>query len=69
MVSAAGADALGLVFYPNSKRNISIEQAAEICQALPPFVTTVGLFLDAEVSFVEQVLAAVPFSLLQFHCS
>ena len=69
MVSAAGADALGLVFYPNSKRNISIEQAAEICQALPPFVTTVGLFLDAEVSFVEQVLAAVPLSLLQFHGS
>ncbi|MFZ1387430.1 MAG: phosphoribosylanthranilate isomerase [Thiolinea sp.] len=69
MVSAAGADALGLVFYPKSKRNINIEQAAEICQALPPFVTTVGLFLDAEPSFVEQVLAAVPLNLLQFHGS
>lgn len=69
MVSAAGADALGLVFYPKSKRNISIEQAAEICQALPPFVTTVGLFLDAEPSFVAQVLAAVPLNLLQFHGS
>ena len=69
MVSAAGADALGLVFYPNSKRYVSIEQAAAICTATPPFVATVGLFLDAEASFVEQVLAAVPLTLLQFHGS
>lgn len=69
MVSAAGADALGLVFYPNSKRNLSIEQAAEICKAIPPFVATVGLFLDAEARFVEQVLAAVPLTVLQFHGS
>lgn len=69
MVSAAGADALGLVFYAKSKRNVSIKQAAEICKTVPPFVATVGLFLDAEVSFVEQVLAAVPLTLLQFHGS
>lgn len=69
MVSAAGADALGLVFYPKSRRNIELQQAAAICQALPPFVSTVGLFLDAEASFVEQVLAAVPLTLLQFHGS
>lgn len=69
MVSAVGADAVGLVFYPNSRRYISIEQAATICKAMPPFVATVGLFLDAEVSFVKQVLAAVPLTLLQFHGS
>lgn len=69
MVSAAGADALGLVFYSKSKRNVSLQQAAEICHALPPFVTTVGLFVDAEASFVEEVIGRVPLTLLQFHGS
>lgn len=69
MVSAAGADALGLVFYAKSKRNVSLEQAAAICKAVPPFVASVGLFLDAEAAFVEQVLAAVPLTVLQFHGS
>lgn len=69
MVSAAGADALGFVFYPKSKRNVSIEQAAEICKLVPPFVATVGLFLDAEAGFVREVLAAMSLSLLQFHGS
>lgn len=69
MVSAAGADALGLVFYAKSKRHVSLEQAAEICKAVPPFVATVGLFLDAEASFVREVLGAMPLSLLQFHGS
>lgn len=69
MVSAAGADALGLVFYAKSKRNVSLEQAAAICKAVPPFVASVGLFLDAEAAFVKQVLAAVPLTVLQFHGS
>lgn len=69
MVSAAGADALGLVFYSKSKRNLSIKQAAEICKVAPPFVATVGLFLDAEASFVRDVLASMTLSLLQFHGS
>ena len=69
MVSAAGVDAVGLVFYPKSTRNLSIAQAAEICRALPPFVTTVGLFLDADADFVREVLAAVPLDVLQFHGS
>ena len=69
MVSAASVDAVGLVFYPKSKRNLSIAQAADICRALPPFVTTVGLFLDAEADFVREVLAAVPLDVLQFHGS
>ncbi len=63
----AGADAIGLVFYDKSPRHVSIEQAAEICAALPPFVSSVGLFLDPSADFVESVLASVPLDLLQFH--
>ncbi|MFP3873303.1 MAG: phosphoribosylanthranilate isomerase [Thiohalophilus sp.] len=63
----AGADAIGLVFYPHSPRVVEIDQAREIIAALPPFVTTVGLFVDAEEATVCRVLAAVPLDLLQFH--
>ncbi|EIJ34177.1 phosphoribosylanthranilate isomerase [Thiothrix nivea] len=69
MVSAAGVDAIGLVFYPKSKRHVDIAQATEICRAVPPFVTTVGLFLDAQPDFVRTVLASVPLDVLQFHGS
>lgn len=63
----AGADAIGLVFYPPSPRAIDAQTAAQICRALPPLVDKVGLFVNASVSEVEQVLATVPLSLLQFH--
>lgn len=69
MASAAGVDAVGLVFYAKSSRNVSVQQAAEICAALPPFVSSVGLFLDATEDFVNEVLDAVPLDLLQFHGS
>ncbi|WP_107866569.1 phosphoribosylanthranilate isomerase [Agitococcus lubricus] len=62
-----GADALGFVFYAPSPRAVTIAQAKAIIAALPPFVTTVGLFVDAEVTEVQQTLAEVPLSLLQFH--
>ncbi|WP_126455998.1 phosphoribosylanthranilate isomerase [Sulfuriflexus mobilis] len=65
----AGADAIGLVFYPKSPRAVTIEQAAEICAALPPFVTAVGLFVDAEHFSIDDVLRGVPLDLLQFHGS
>lgn len=64
-----GADALGFVFYPGSPRHIDIEQAAELVAALPPFVASVALFMDAEADYVREVLAAVPIDLLQFHGS
>lgn len=64
---AAGADALGFVFYAPSPRAVSAEQAAAIIAQLPPFVTTVGLFVDASAEFVHATLAATPLSLLQFH--
>lgn len=65
--AAAGADAIGLVFYPRSSRHIDIGRAAEICGALPPFITTVALFVDAPPAEIESVLARVPIDLLQFH--
>jgi phosphoribosylanthranilate isomerase len=65
--ASAGADAIGLVFYGASPRNVDVQQAAAICAALPPFVTTVGLFVDASVDEVNAVLQRVPLDLLQFH--
>lgn len=62
-----GADAIGLVFYPGSARNVALDRAAEVASVLPPFVTSVGLFVDPEASWVRQVLARVPLDLLQFH--
>jgi phosphoribosylanthranilate isomerase len=63
----AGADAIGLVFYPSSPRAVSIEQAARICAALPPLIAAVGLVVDAEPAQVHAVLQRVPLALLQFH--
>jgi len=62
-----GVDALGLVFYAKSPRNIELQQAQDICQALPGFVTTVALFLNPQASLVNQVLDNVNIDCLQFH--
>lgn len=62
-----GVDAIGLVFYEKSPRNVSVEQAKVICDALPAFVTVVSLFLNPDVKQVEEVLAACPIDLIQFH--
>jgi phosphoribosylanthranilate isomerase len=63
----AGADAVGLVFYPPSPRNVTLERAAEIARALPPFVPAVALFVDPTPSEVEAVLERCPVGALQFH--
>ena len=63
----AGADALGFVFYEKSPRHVSIAAAAALLRELPPFVQSVGLFVNAEPAFIEAVLQAVPLDLLQFH--
>jgi phosphoribosylanthranilate isomerase len=63
----AGTDAVGFVFYPKSPRYIEPARAAEIVAALPPFVTTVGLFVNAAPEFVNEILAIAPLNLLQFH--
>lgn len=62
-----GADAIGLVFYPPSPRHVSPAQAAAIATVLPPFVTTVGLFVNPDATEVESVLRALRLDMLQFH--
>ncbi|MBU0498911.1 MAG: phosphoribosylanthranilate isomerase [Gammaproteobacteria bacterium] len=63
----AGADAIGLVFYPPSPRCVSIEQAESIVSRLPPFVSVVGLFVNAERGEIEAALKRVSLDLIQFH--
>jgi phosphoribosylanthranilate isomerase len=63
----AGADAIGLVFYANSPRNLDIPAASTIAAAVPPLVCVVALFLDPEPELVRTVLQAVSVDLLQFH--
>lgn len=63
----AGADAIGLVFYPPSPRFLSTERAVEIRDALPPFVQTVALFVNPDAAQVSQVLQRVRPGALQFH--
>ena len=62
-----GADAIGLVFYPPSPRAVDIAIAVDIARALPPFVSCVGLFVDATAAEIDQILSQVPLSVLQFH--
>ena len=63
----SGADAFGLVFYDKSPRHVSLQRAAEIVRAVPPFVTVVGLFVNPSVEYVREVLARLPLDVLQFH--
>lgn len=66
-VADAGADAVGLVFYSASPRAVDLAQARAIRAVLPPFVTVVGLFVDAAVAFIEQICSGVRLDCLQFH--
>ncbi len=66
-VAASGADAMGLVFFPESPRNVTPERAGEILDELPPFVTRVGLFVNPEPDQVEAVLKKCALDVLQFH--
>ena len=63
----AGADAGGFVFFEPSPRNVSVDTAKTILANLPPFVTSVGLFVNADDRFLGGVLDALPLDLLQFH--
>lgn len=65
--AAAGADAIGLVFWAGSSRFVDMETARAICRALPPLVSRVGLFMDAGAGEVETVLEQVGLDWLQFH--
>jgi len=63
----AGADAIGLVFWPGTPRVVQAAQAQAIVHAMPPFVSIVGLFVDPTAEEVNAVLETVPLDLLQFH--
>lgn len=65
--ASAGADAIGLVFYPRSPRAVTAAQAAAIATMLPPFINLVGLFVNASRDTLNAVLEQVPLGLLQFH--
>ncbi|MFT4069790.1 phosphoribosylanthranilate isomerase [Paraburkholderia sp.] len=62
-----GADAIGLVFYPPSPRSVSVAQAVELVHDLPPFVSIVGLFVNATSDWIREVASNVNLTLLQFH--
>jgi phosphoribosylanthranilate isomerase len=62
-----GADAIGLVFYAPSPRAVTVAQAQDIIVGLPPFVSIVALFVDADPEYVNTCLATLPISILQFH--
>jgi len=64
---AAGADAIGFVFYPPSPRYVTPQRAAELVRRIPPFVEVVGLFVNASAVAVAAACAAAPLNLLQFH--
>lgn len=63
---AAGADAIGFVFYPPSPRNLDIARAAELVRQVPPFVTRVGLFVNPDPQVLADTLAAVPLDIVQY---
>jgi phosphoribosylanthranilate isomerase len=63
----AGADAVGFVLYPRSPRHVPIERAAALAKRLPPFVTAVALFVNAEAQQISAATQAIPNLLLQFH--
>ena len=64
---AAGADAIGFVFYPDSPRYVSPQRAAQLARRIPPFVDVVGLFVNAAPAAVQEACSALPLNILQFH--
>src|ERR1700737_3596477 len=64
---ALGADAVGLVFYPPSPRAVGVAEAIELVKGLPPFVSAVGLFVNATCDWVSEVTSNVPLTMMQFH--
>jgi phosphoribosylanthranilate isomerase len=65
--ASLGVDAIGLVFYAKSPRAVSLAQAATISSGIPPFMTKLGLFVDADPGVVREAIDAAALDLLQFH--
>ena len=62
-----GADAIGFVFWPHSARYIDPESARRIAEVIPPFICTVGVYVDPDAAWVEETARAAKLNLLQFH--
>jgi phosphoribosylanthranilate isomerase len=69
LAARLGASAIGFIFYRGSRRYIPPAQAAAIARALPPFISTVGVFVDPSPEEVDSVLQVVPLSWIQLHGS
>ena len=67
VAAQSGADAIGLVFFPGSPRAVNIDRAQQIIAELPPFVSKVGLFVNASAAEIDTVLENVSLDILQFH--
>ncbi len=67
LAAELGADALGFIFYPPSPRAIEPDAAQAIIAQLPPFVSTVGVFVDEDAARVKELAAAVGLDWLQLH--
>ena len=65
--AACGADAIGLGFYPRSSRAVTVDRAADIVAAVPPFVSVVALFVDEPIASIERILSNLPIDVIQFH--
>ena len=66
IATEAGADAIGVVFYKPSPRYVTADEAAAVVAAVPPYVTSVGLFVNEPADSVKSILGRVPLGLLQF---
>src|SRR5438552_4101466 len=67
MAVEAGADALGFIFFEQSKRHVSPDAARAIIEQLPPFISRVGVFVNASFDSVEEIIEQTGISVLQFH--
>lgn len=67
IASEAGADAVGMIFHPPSRRNISVERGKEIISAIGPFVTPVGVFVDAATPTIADIASALGLRVVQLH--
>jgi len=65
--ATAGADLIGLMFYEKSPRHVSLETAAAVARAVPPFVLKVGVFVNPGEELVREAIAGCGLNLLQFH--